>query len=178
MQSKTFIWLTAFFLAACQNKPTAQELQECPIDVHFSPKGGVTQSIVAGIKDSSSDIRIQAFSFTSRPIADALIEAKKSGKNVEAILDRENLGNKSSVMQSLYDNGITIYIDKSHAIAHNKVIIIDGQKVFTGSFNFSKGAEESNAENSLLISNKRIADLYMENWTLHKDHSHLFSPEN
>jgi len=169
-----------FALIGCQadTKPTTQELKECPITVHFSPRGGVTQSIVDGIKTTNNDIHIQAFSFTSLPIAEALISVKKSGKQVEVILDRENLGNKSSVMKSLYNSGIVIYIDKSHAIAHNKVIIIDDEKVFTGSFNFSKGAEESNAENSLLITDKRIANLYMENWNLHKEHSHLYSPED
>jgi phosphatidylserine/phosphatidylglycerophosphate/cardiolipin synthase-like enzyme len=168
--------LLSLLLAGCSNDtPSAKPSKECPITIHFSPKGGVTASIVAGIKETNSEVRIQAFSFTSLPIAQAIIDVKKSGKTVEAILDRENLGNKSSVMRSLYDNGVTIYIDDKHAIAHNKLIIIDNQKVFTGSFNFSKGAEEHNAENSILISDNKIAELYIENWNLHKEHSYLYT---
>lgn len=177
---KILILVLCLLIVGCQDtsqQTTAKPSKECPITIHFSPKGGVTDSIVAGIKDTNNDIRIQAFSFTSLPIAQALIDVKKSGKTVEAILDRENLGNKSSVLKSLYTNGIVIYIDDRHAIAHNKLIIIDNKKVFTGSFNFSKGAEEHNAENSILIEDAKIAELYIENWTLHKEHSYLYSPK-
>lgn len=37
-------------------------------------------------------------------------------------------------------------LDSAHAIAHNKVMVIDGETVITGSFNFTKAAEESNAK--------------------------------
>jgi phosphatidylserine/phosphatidylglycerophosphate/cardiolipin synthase-like enzyme len=155
------------------------EVRECPtVTVRFSPKGGVTQSIVDGIKASEHDIYVQAFSFTSVPIAEALVDAKRRGKTVEAVLDRENLRNKNSALNYLYTNGITIYIDDRHAIAHNKVLVVDKTFVFTGSFNLSKGAEEHNAENSITIHDVKVAELYFENWTLHKNHSYLYSPDN
>jgi phosphatidylserine/phosphatidylglycerophosphate/cardiolipin synthase-like enzyme len=47
--------------------------------------------------------------------------------------------------------GLPTYIDDRHAIAHNKIVIIDGQTVLTGSFNFTKQADENNAENLLVI---------------------------
>ena len=47
-------------------------------------------------------------------------------------------------------------IDAEHAIAHNKVMIIDGETVITGSFNFTKAAEENNAENLLIIHDKKL----------------------
>ena len=59
----------------------------------------------------------------------------------------------------------------AHAIAHNKVMVVDGATVVTGSFNFTKAAEERNAENLLVIKDKGLARLYMENWELHKGHS-------
>jgi len=34
-----------------------------------------------------------------------------------------------------------VKIDVIHAIAHNKIMIIDGETVITGSFNFTKAAE-------------------------------------
>ena len=50
-----------------------------------------------------------------------------------------------------------------HAIAHNKVMIIDGETVVTGSFNFTKAAEENNAENLLVIHDKKLAERYTKN---------------
>ncbi|MEA5077530.1 MAG: phospholipase D-like domain-containing protein [Anaerolineaceae bacterium] len=49
------------------------------------------------------------------------------------------------------------------AICHinNKVMIFDGTIVVTGSFNFTKAAEEKNAENLLTIRNKKMSEIYM-----------------
>jgi phosphatidylserine/phosphatidylglycerophosphate/cardiolipin synthase-like enzyme len=65
-------------------------------------------------------------------------------------------------------------IDDRHAIAHNKVMIIDREIVITGSFNFTKAAEEKNAENLLIIRNKDLAKVYTENWFEHKEHSEKY----
>jgi phosphatidylserine/phosphatidylglycerophosphate/cardiolipin synthase-like enzyme len=53
-------------------------------------------------------------------------------------------------------------------------MIIDKAKVITGSFNFTKAAEEKNAENLLIISSKELAKLYLDNWQRHKGHSEAY----
>jgi phosphatidylserine/phosphatidylglycerophosphate/cardiolipin synthase-like enzyme len=67
--------------------------------------------------------------------------------------------------------GIPTYIDAEHAIAHNKIMVIDKETVITGSFNFTKAAEEHNAENLLILNSKELAKMYIENWNKHKKHS-------
>ena len=62
----------------------------------------------------------------------------------------------------------------AHAIAHNKIIIIDGETLITGSFNFTKAAEERNAENLLVIRDKKLASLYVRNWQEHSQHSESY----
>jgi phosphatidylserine/phosphatidylglycerophosphate/cardiolipin synthase-like enzyme len=62
-------------------------------------------------------------------------------------------------------------IDAEHAIAHNKIIIVDGETVITGSFNFTKAAQEKNAENLLIIHDKALAAQYTQNWQMHAQHS-------
>jgi phosphatidylserine/phosphatidylglycerophosphate/cardiolipin synthase-like enzyme len=54
-------------------------------------------------------------------------------------------------------------IDANHAISHNKVMIIDGETVLTGSFNFTKAAQEKNAENLLIIWDPSLAAQYTQN---------------
>jgi phosphatidylserine/phosphatidylglycerophosphate/cardiolipin synthase-like enzyme len=53
------------------------------------------------------------------------------------------------------------------------VIVIDEQAFITGSFNFTKSAEDKNAENLLVIKDKGIAMKYTENWKEHARHSPL-----
>jgi phosphatidylserine/phosphatidylglycerophosphate/cardiolipin synthase-like enzyme len=90
---------------------------------------------------------LQAHSFTSAPIAKALVEAHKRGVRVEALLDQSNRTDKHSAADFLANQGIPTKIDAQHAIAHNKVIIIDGMLVIGGSFNYTKAAQEKHAEN-------------------------------
>ncbi len=75
----------------------------------------------------------------------------------------------------LANMGIPTYIDSVHAIAHNKVMIIDMETVITGSFNFTKAAEEKNAENVLILVSKELARVYIDNWLKHKEHSEPYN---
>ncbi len=50
-------------------------------------------------------------------------------------------------------------------------MVIDGRIVITGSFNFTKAAEESNAENLLVIQDADLAAKYAKNWQEHLEHS-------
>ena len=61
-----------------------------PIEVYFSPKGGCTEAVVAEIQQAKQSIFVQAYSFTSTPIAEALVEAHKRGVHIEVILDVSN----------------------------------------------------------------------------------------
>ena len=149
-------------------------LNNTPTQVYFSPKGGCTEAIVRQIANAKSEILVQAYSFTSAPIAKALINAHKRGIKVEAILDKSQRTEKYTSATFLANSGIPTLIDDRHAIAHNKVIIIDRETVITGSFNFSKAAEEKNAENLLIIRNKDLAKVYVENWFEHKEHSERY----
>ena len=60
---------------------------------------------------------------------------------------RANAAEKYSSADFLANQGVPVVIDANHAIAHNKVMVIDGETVLTGSFNFTKAAQEKNAEN-------------------------------
>jgi phosphatidylserine/phosphatidylglycerophosphate/cardiolipin synthase-like enzyme len=146
-----------------------------PIEVHFSPEGGCTETVVREIEAAQSSILIQAFSFTSVPIAKAVVEAYKRGVHVEVILDRSQKTEKYSMADYLHNSLVPLLIDSEHAIAHNKIMIIDGQVVITGSFNFTNQAEHSNAENLLVIRDKILADQYTVNWKLHAEHSQEYA---
>jgi len=86
-------------------------------------------------------------------------------------LDKSNKTGKYSEADFLLNGRIPTYIDDKHAIAHNKVMIIDGETVLTGSFNFTKAAEESNAENLLILRSTQLAGLYSNSFLEHREHS-------
>lgn len=149
-------------------------LNNTPTQVCFSPDGQCTESIVREISNAKSEILVQAYSFTSKEIASAIVRAHKRGIHVEIILDKSNRSKKYSAGDFTAHMGIPTYIDAAHAIAHNKIMIIDRETVITGSFNFTKAAEEKNAENLLIIKNKELAKIYLDNWERHKEHSEKY----
>lgn len=157
--------------AAAQNGTT----QSGDIQVLFSPRGGCTPAIVQAINGATRLIRLQAYSFTSKPIAEALVAAIRRGVKVQALLDKSNRTDRYSSATFLRNSGAEVCIDAKHAIAHNKIILIDDVTIVTGSFNFTKAAEESNAENVLIIRNRAdVAQAYLRNWESHWRHSERF----
>ena len=151
-------------------------LNNTPTQVYYSPNGGATEAIIKKIDNATMEILVQAYSFTSAPIAKALINAKKRAVSVEVILDKSQRKEKYTSATFLANSKIPTYIDDKHAIAHNKVMIIDKETVITGSFNFTKAAEEKNAENLLIIKSKELAGIYIDNWYKHREHSETYAP--
>ncbi len=127
-------------------QPSSPKVEEAPcatVVVCFTPGEDCTERIVKALGEAHSSILVQAYSFTSAPIAKALVDAKKRGVRVEAILDKSNRTDKYSAADFLANSGIPTLIDAQHAIAHNKVIIIDGEIVIGGSFNYTAHAQHS-----------------------------------
>ena len=137
----------------------------------FTPGENCTQLIVQAIGHGKRTILAQAYSFTSAPIAKALLDAHKRGMKVQVILDKSQRSEKYSSADFLANQGVPVMIDANHAIAHNKVIVIDGELLITGSFNFTKAAQEKNAENLLIIRDSALAVQYTQNWEAHRQHS-------
>jgi phosphatidylserine/phosphatidylglycerophosphate/cardiolipin synthase-like enzyme len=137
----------------------------CPkIQVCFTPGQNCTAEITDVIDAAKQSIFVQAYSFTSAPIAAHLVAAKKRGVKVNVILDKSQKTQRYSASRFLVNQHIPCWIDYKPAIAHNKIMIIDEKAVITGSFNFTKAAQNKNAENLLIIRDPALANIYLKNW--------------
>jgi len=165
------LWL-APHAVALQPAETVEETVTAQIA--FTPGDDV---VVQALQASRHQVLVQAFSFTHRDIARALIQARARGVDVQVIADAEQTELiENSVIPELAAAGIPVFLDAEHVAAHNKVMVIDeGQPfsaVITGSFNFTFGAQFRNAENLLLLhGGPRIAHAYADNWRRHRAHS-------
>ncbi len=158
-------------LAGCEPQSSVPE----GVQVFFSPRGGATEAVVEALDRATNTVLVQAYSFTSAPIAQSLVDARRRGVKVAAILDESQRTEKYSEADFLAHNDIVTLIDAQHAIAHNKIIIIDEYLILTGSFNFTKAAEEKNAENLLVINDPVLARKYIANWHAHEEHSEPYA---
>ena len=176
MRRKTvFFALLTYCICSIVSLTIIQAKETTTCKVFFSPRGYCTDAVIKEINKAKSSIFVMAYSFTSAPIAKTLLDAKKRGVKVEVIIDHSRNTEKYTETRFFKNMGIPVYVDSKEAIQHNKVMIIDSETVITGSFNFTKAAEEKNAENLLVIKSKELAKVYLENWEKHRDHSVSYS---
>jgi phosphatidylserine/phosphatidylglycerophosphate/cardiolipin synthase-like enzyme len=130
------------------------------VECYFAPEDHVQREIVAEIRESVQSIDFMAFSFTSKEIAVAMAARMKDGVRVRGVFEGRNVNNEASRDDYLRERGAEIHLDTNSYTMHHKVIIIDVATVITGSYNFSKNAEEDNDENLLIIHDPETAKTY------------------
>lgn len=133
--------------------------------VCFTPPEDCTSRIEREIGAARQEVLVQAYGFTSRPIADALVAAHDRGVSVRVILDGAAAASEdAAIARQLARARIPVQVDDPSGIAHNKVMVLDRSSVITGSFNFTRSAEDRNAENLVVLRDPALAEAYAANW--------------
>ena len=148
------------------------------ISVYFSPAGGTEAALIREIDSAKKGIFVMAYELTNKNIADALVRAEARKVLVNVIVDSSQRRPATNGVQFCcawsVAQSVSVLLDAKHAIFHDKVLVVDGVRVATGSFNYSNAAEHANAENLVVISDKPLAAKYLANWQLHAAHSEKF----
>jgi len=138
-------------------------INDALIETYFSPEDDTAARIIALIEAAQESIRFLAFSFTSDDIAAAMLSATERGVQVAGVFEASQYSsNVGTEFDNLLAAGLDVRLDGNPNQMHHKVIIIDRQIVITGSYNFSKSAETSNDENTLILHSEEIAGLYLD----------------
>lgn len=153
------------------------------IEVAFSPNEGSEELVVKAIDSSRSEIRVLAYSFTSAPITQALLRAKKRGVQVTLVVDQKSntnedrSGKAQAALSALAYAGCEVRTISVYPIHHDKTMIIDQETVETGSFNYSQAAAHRNSENVIVHwNNPKLAMHYLEHFERNYRQSRPFSP--
>ena len=148
----------------------------CPIvEACFSPKGNCAAVVIREIDAAKKEILMQAYSLTLNSISKGLFGAKGRGVDVRVIVDKKVSVDVEKELKFLDHAGVSVRIDRAHTSAHNKVFVFDGGCVITGTNNFAKKGDQKNAENIVVIVDKKTAIRYSENFNLHWAHSKDYS---
>lgn len=176
MSVKTCIPLMVVLaIVACQRQSESDTsgaaASEDGVRVYFSPQTDCRMLVIQHIRQAEKQVSVQAYSFSSERIAKALVEAHRRGVKVMVIIDSEKADKKSET-HFLSKRGISTFSDAAHVKAHNKVVLIDGKTIITGSFNFTDADDEATADNLLVIEGKtKLMDAYQRNFDVHLAHS-------
>jgi len=157
--------LFAFFILCLFLLALSAHRADLSYELGFSPKGESLKIVLNGISDAKESILVAAYSFTSKPVSESLLEAHKRGVRVAVVADYKGNSDKYTAVNFLANHGIPVRLNGNYAIMHHKFMVIDGTAIQLGSFNYSSAAVDKNAENVLLLKGvPGIAARYTEEW--------------
>ena len=144
------IALSAFILiAACSQT-----------EVKFTPSVECEQGIIKLIDTADNSIDVAVYSITNDNLVKALQRAQNRGVKLRILTDRLQAAGKYSKVPEMYKSGLNVKVNTINKIEHNKFAVFDGEKVVTGSYNWTTSATRNNSENCLFIlqKNDSVAD--------------------
>ncbi len=150
------------------NTPHVFNIAGTHVELYFDPSDHTTFHLADAMNASVSSINVAMLTLTRNDLAQILVNKKNAGEKVHVVLDNNiDAGNQFNYLKN---NGVDILLkgDAIKGYLHHKYAVIDAditsadQVVITGSHNWSTAAENSNNENTLIIHDNRIANLYLQ----------------
>lgn len=140
--------------------------QDASYESCFVPDGASCERLLLNkINTTHESLLIQANKFSNNSIAKALIVAKNRHVDVRIIIDKHELDEPTSSIDLFRKANIPLAVDIKPETAHNNIMIFDQKSIFTGSFDFTRKAEDTNTENGILLEgDKNIIKSYTDNW--------------
>jgi phosphatidylserine/phosphatidylglycerophosphate/cardiolipin synthase-like enzyme len=136
-------------------------VQDVTVEVLFSPDDGVSRRLVELITAAEDSIEIMVYTLTAEPLAHAIAARAAEGVRVRAVWDASQVRASGSQYDALHSSGLEVRRLDAEGLMHHKVFIVDGTSVVTGSYNFTRSAEERNDENVLILHSPAIAAEYL-----------------
>ena len=138
------------------------EIDGIIVEIYFAPEDGVQSRLVELVNEAEESIYFLTYSFTTDKLAEAILAARERGVDIHGVMDKAQAANAGGEFDRFVENDIDVRLDGEGGSMHNKALIIDGEIVVTGSYNYSANAEKRNDENLLVIHDAGIASKYLE----------------
>jgi phosphatidylserine/phosphatidylglycerophosphate/cardiolipin synthase-like enzyme len=133
---------------------------ETLVESYFSPSDNTNRQILSEIEAMQSKMDFALLTFTKDDLAEAMADKSGEGKSIRGIID--NINDNGSEYALLLNAGIQVKDHEPSTILHHKYATLDGNRVITGSHNWSNAANQVNDENTIIIHDEAIANLFLQ----------------
>ena len=148
----------------------ATDLGDGQVQVFFAPSNSIEQELIKFINSAEKSLEICVFELDLESVSEAILKAHARGVQVRLIIDADYA--HESAIQRLQQKQIPLQFDPRSAFMHNKFIVLDRRKIWTGSYNFTHNGTRKNDNNAIVIESEKLAANYFvefnEMWA-HKD---------
>lgn len=120
--------------------------------------GNIDRQLVRFIESARKSLDGALFELESEKIALALIEAHRRGVQVRIVCENDYADNPD--MLAVLKAGIPVVSDNRSGLMHNKFLVADGERVWTGSFNATDNGAFRNNNNALILYSAELSENY------------------
>jgi phosphatidylserine/phosphatidylglycerophosphate/cardiolipin synthase-like enzyme len=149
-----------------KNTPRNFLVNDILIELYFSPSDNTTIGIANAVESADTDLQFELLVFTNNELGTAVLNEYNSGVQVRGIIDQIN--SQGSEFEYLVNGGVNVIEDNTTVQTHHKHCIIDATdvdsdpQVVLGSHNWSASAETRNDENTLIVHDGNVANVYLQ----------------
>jgi phosphatidylserine/phosphatidylglycerophosphate/cardiolipin synthase-like enzyme len=126
------------------------------VEAHFSPGETCVRRIRGMLDGVRRNADVCVFTITDNRIAEGILAAHRRGATVRVVTDDEKAHDLGSDVKELARAGVPVRVDDSPYHMHHRFALFDDDLVLTGSYNWTRGAAESNEENLVLSNDRRL----------------------
>jgi hypothetical protein len=153
------------------NTPHRFVIGQMPLECYFSPSDGTTGHIRSAIDSARHSVAFALLTMTRSDLRTSLVARRAAGLAVRGVLD--NNTDTGTQYFDLLAGGVDVQLKPAGAsyLLHHKYALIDAEDpawnpvTVTGSHNWSNAAENSNDENTVIVTSGWIANLYLQEFT-------------
>lgn len=169
-----------FGSAKTDNTPHALKVGGNWLESYFSPSDNVNATIVNKIRTSETELEAAVMLITRKEMAYAISDVAKAGSTTKVLVSSKEdcapVSGDPPVADMAVVNALSAACGENFrdytggGVMHNKYMIVDGSNtasdpvVLTGSHNWSASANNYNDENTLVIHNATLANVYHQNF--------------
>lgn len=130
--------------------------------VYFSPGPDCRIAIEQAMETALDELLICVFTISDDRLSDAIQRAHRNGLTVKVLSDNDKMDDRGNDIERLAASGVDVRIDRSPEHMHHKFMVVDGQTVLTGSYNWTRSAETRNEENLVVLDDPFLAGRFAE----------------
>ena len=140
---------------------------ETPVFFFLGPSPSMEKAVTSFIASADKTLDVCVYDLDLPEFAQALLDAHARGVKVRVIIADDNAAKAYAVadhLKQMEKAGILTLAHNRSGLMHNKFMIADGERVWTGSYNLTRTCSRFTDPPAIALESKELAENYEKEW--------------